>query len=708
MTTGLLVMLFNNTIIQNYVTLIKRFQKQRPFFIFSWLRRKYFIYYSAISIPLIAERLTADKISKKLGFRNSRLLFHATIDNTPFPIFKVNRSNFIASIQPDSRQEIILRAQKAMRREVSLLGSKNVKLEHPINWALDFKSGIAWPMKPSPLIDIMDLNQNSDIKVPWELSRLQWLLPTGQAYIIEKKEEYALQARVIIEDWINGNPICLGPNWHCPMDVALRAISICWLFNAFYESNSWNDQIFYDKLIVQLYLHAIFILKNLEWSDVNGNHLVTNLTGLIIISILLGNRGEAATWGENAWQILVDELPKQVPNDGVCREASIPYHRLVSELFLLPALARDAAGLSVDPTIWTRLKEMGNFVTTYTLPCGHVPVWGDADDGRALPLGTQALNDHRYLAETLLFCKKRLAKPLYDETLWWLGPGHNIKYNTRAASSSIFTNAGVFIFRNSEDYIFIDAGPVGMAGRGGHGHNDCLSFETTLRGVRLVIDTGSYVYTPDWKSRNQFRSTKAHNTPLVDHCEINRFPRPDWLWYAEDNAKPTILDYAISEGSDWLIASHSGYNRLLSPVTPFRLFILDKKTHSLLISDKFCSSGEHETRIPFHLDANLKVKKLKIGVWELTSKTGPKFFFVYRESGNWEAKIEDGWASPSYGLKHKIKILVFKQRGPLTPLTVALFPKLSSTDNPKLMLSNIISNHIKILNKQDTFMQLLK
>ena len=70
---------------------------------------------------------------------------------------------------------------------------------------------------------------------------------------------------------------------------------------------------------------------------------------------------------------------------------------------------------------------------------------------------------------------------------------------------------------------FIDCGPIGLAGRGGHGHNDALSFEAWLEGAPLVIDRGSFVYTGSFEKRNEFRSTASHNTPSVDGEEINRF-----------------------------------------------------------------------------------------------------------------------------------------------------------------------------------------
>ena len=43
-----------------------------------------------------------------------------------------------------------------------------------------------------------------------------------------------------------------------------------------------------------------------------------------------------------------------------------------------------------------------------------------------------------------------------------------------------------------------------MHGRGGHGHNDILSFELWLDGMNLVTDCGAYLYTASREWRNRF------------------------------------------------------------------------------------------------------------------------------------------------------------------------------------------------------------
>src|SRR6185369_12436594 len=109
-----------------------------------------------------------------------------------------------------------------------------------------------------------------------------------------------------------------------------------------------------------------------------------------------------------------------------------------------------------------------------------------------------------------------------------------------------------------------------MNGRGGHGHNDCLSFEAVLNGVQLVVDPGSYVYTASYEWRNRFRSTRFHNTPVIDEQEQSRFLGAQYLWSLRADAKPTVLEWRTTSRLDVLRASHSGYTRLANPVTVMR------------------------------------------------------------------------------------------------------------------------------------------
>src|SRR6185437_12801188 len=107
---------------------------------------------------------------------------------------------------------------------------------------------------------------------------------------------------------------------------------------------------------------------------------------------------------------------------------------------------------------------------------------------------------------------------------------------TQVQGSSAFRHGGAYILRSPQGHIFIDCGPLGLGGLGGHGNNDALSFEAWLGGAALIVDPGSFVYTASVEDRNLFRSTAMHNTPQIDGEEVNRFVAPDNLWNLYDDA----------------------------------------------------------------------------------------------------------------------------------------------------------------------------
>jgi hypothetical protein len=72
-------------------------------------------------------------------------------------------------------------------------------------------------------------------------------------------------------------------------------------------------------------------------------------------------------------------------------------------------------------------------------------------------------------------------------------------------------------------YLAIRCSSIGQKGNGGHAHNDGLSFELNVKGRDFIVDGGSYLYTPLPKIRNEFRSTRAHNTLSIHGFEQNRW-----------------------------------------------------------------------------------------------------------------------------------------------------------------------------------------
>ena len=638
--------------------------------------------------------MTPSRLLDELQAENLAALW-ARLASNPYPAWfpRPSDAGAVENVRPGESARILRAAERALRHEVTLLGLTNQNLGQSIDWHRDYKTGNRWPPAFYRRIEYAGLGQPSDVKIPWEISRLQWLLPAGQAYRLSGDDRYAAAVRAVLEDWIASNPFAWSVNWTCAMEVALRVLSWTWLFHACHDAPSWKDAAFRRRLLASLYLHGDFIEHHLEVSDVNGNHYTADAAGLAFVGLFFGEGASARRWAGLGWQILSDELPRQVTPDGVDFEASVPYHRLVLELFLLPALYRLRRGLEVETPYRERLIAMARFAQAYTRDDGSVPLWGDADDARALPFGDQDINDHGYLPALVGF---GLGDPTLTarpgtgsgELVWLFGPDAVPPATDTLPSppSTAFPDGGFFVMRGSRDHVFIDCGPIGLGGRGGHGHNDCLAFEAVLDGVPLVTDCGAYLYTASVEWRNHFRATAQHNTPQVGGEEINRFIAADQLWTMHDDAKPELRLWQSGPDVDLFVGAHAGYRRLSPPVTPVRAVRLDKQRHILAIEDRFEGGFAHRARIPFHLAAGVTILDTTADGWVLGA--GGRRFRVIAADDGWTRAMEDGWISPSYGVKVPTSVLVFSADG-LRPLRVVFVPEAALPDHPGRWLRDL-------------------
>lgn len=573
------------------------------------------------------------------------------------------------SLCPGDAERILRLAERALAHRVDLLGSGDIELGEDIDWQRDYKSGFRWPAEYFRNIDYVNAGRPSDVKFPWDLSRLHWLVPCGQAWLLTGQERWAAGARRVIENWIEANPYAASVNWACTMEAAMRIFTWTWLFHAFSGSAAWADEGFRARFLCSLYLHGDFTERNVEYADVNGNHCDADAAALVFAGLFFEGV-EPQRWLERGWKILTNELFRQVSPDGVDFEGSVPYHRLVSELFFLPALYRKRCGLSVPPAYEERIKAMAWFTEAYTAPDGRAPVWGDADDARAVPFGGQAINDHRYLIGWIgaSFDDAALLQRFSGdraECIWLLGPDTPVhgpsRKLRREPEALVFRDGGYAILRNDLDHVFIDCGPVGTAGRGGHGHNDVLSFEAVLSGEWLIADSGAYVYTADFAERNAFRSTAYHNTPRIDEQEVNRFVGPNELWSLHYDARPQLLDVSNNVEQARLVASHSGYQRLGSPVTPKRTFTLAHSTHMLTVRDDFEGTGEHRFEIPLTIAPGVNCERH--GQRFLLKARKASYWVDASDSVTWQGRIEPARVSISYGRVVSVSRLVWRRVG---------------------------------------------
>lgn len=595
------------------------------------------------------------------------------------------RSSAIAALFrqrfPDSVAPLLAQADAVLRHEFDLLGSGPRNLGPRLPWHTDFKSGVTWPLRYCHDLDYNDFSRPSDVKVPWELSRMQHLVRLGQAWWLTGDDRYVREFRDEVIDWCERNPFGSGVNWACTMDVALRAASWVWAFHLFQSSPLLRDGTFRELFLRALFLHGEFIHRNLEYSEVRGNHYLVDGVGLLFCGSLFRGAPAPERWWAEGRRIVLDEMLLQVSPDGVDFEQSVAYHRLVLEAFMTAYELLRIHGERIPDAQWRRLERMCEVVAAVTKPDGRAPLLGDADDGRIQKLGTQELNDYRYLLSTAAVWFehgwfKSASGHAWEETLWLLGENGLRRFDTvqpkpAPSPSHAFKDGGWYVLRGEGAHVFIDAAEVGLRGRGGHGHNDILSFELFLAGMNVVTDCGAYLYTASREWRNRFRSTAFHNTIEVDGEEVNRFVGPDNLWQLHDDARPFDADFADDGVVVRFSAGHNGYERLTPPVGHRRGIVLDRASQTVVIVDDIGGQGTRRLVWRAHLDPGVRASREHDG-FRLIG-TSRLWFRAIETPAGAEIALEQGWVSPSYGVKVPTEVLVVRAVTALPARFVTVF-----------------------------------
>ena len=460
-----------------------------------------------------------------------------------------------------------------------------MELGKNIKWNQDFKSGFVWENDFYKNIKIIDLDNNSDVKVPWELSRFQHLFTLGKAYWITDDLKYYEEAKNEIIDWIEKNPVYNSINWTCAMDVAIRAVNLIFFYFLF-EDFIIQDRNFLKKLNEIFYLHGEYIYNNLEKNlGFSNNHYLSNLVGLLFLGVYFKDLNEKETkkWLRYSIKNLEKEMFIQNNIDGTNYETSTSYHRLILELMFYSLLLLKKNNLKFTNKYEERLEKMFKFLAIITKPNGRFPLIGDVDNGRLVILSNYydwEVNDARNIISlggeyfNNKFLKEVGSSELEDKV--WIFGAKNIYQEKFLKKSEKFENGGYYLLQNDSIYCIIRCGELSLRGQGGHSHNDQLSIELNVCGEDFFVDTGTGVYTADKNIRNLFRSTEMHNTVSIQNIEQNKFEKNE-LFKMQEETFAKCLEFSNTKFK----GIHYGYINKIN-CTHVREVILEEKVLNLI------------------------------------------------------------------------------------------------------------------------------
>jgi uncharacterized heparinase superfamily protein len=373
------------------------------------------------------------------------------------------------------------------------------------------------------------LNEEHDIIRPedWnrsDLSRL-WLYNLHYFDDLDSvaSEDRAAWHRSLIQRWIDENPVMSGVGWE-PYCLSLRIVNWCRL--------AWSGQALVDRAIESLAVQVRALALQIEWRLL-GNHLIANAKALIFAGLFFDGP-EADQWLKLGLSIMTAELKEQVLADGGHYERSPMYHAIIAaDVLELIEADRRAPGRLPSGFV-AELRQLAPKMLSWAQAMRHsdgdIAFFNDAALGIAPPPA-----DLTAMAERL-----GLEAPYADSQERRLKP------------------SGYAVLGCGEARLLADVGPIGPDYIPGHAHADTLSFELSLAGSRLLVNTGTSIYA-DTPRRRWERSTAAHNTLTIDGENSSD------VWGAfrvGRRARPFGVASRTSSRNQVLLGAHNGYVRL--------------------------------------------------------------------------------------------------------------------------------------------------
>ncbi|NJD61581.1 MAG: heparinase, partial [Deltaproteobacteria bacterium] len=330
-----------------------------------------------------------------------------------------------------------------------------------------------------------------------------------------------------IARWIRENPPPRGNGWE-PYPTSLRIVNwIKWALGGGALSG---------EAARSLAAQAGYLERRLE-THLLGNHLFANAKALAFAGLFF--KGDAPDrWLKKGMKILRGEVREQVLPDGGHFERSPMYHGIILEDLLdlvnlvrsFGAEAGGECGGSAEGWEETAAR-MLSWLRVMCHPDGEIALLNDAAFGIA-----------PRPSELEAYARRLGVQPAAVP---------------RDGATSL-AESGYVRIQEADAVLLLDVGPLGPDYLPAHGHADTLTFELSLHGGRVIVDSGTSVYDVGPDRRYQ-RGTSAHNTVVVDGLDSSEV----WgSFRVARRAKPFGLRIDEREGEISVECAHDGYLRL--------------------------------------------------------------------------------------------------------------------------------------------------
>jgi hypothetical protein len=497
----------------------------------------------ALGLPNIA-RVARYRIGVKLGFNP----VHKLRADVPQGLF------FVAPSLPP----ILTPPVPGWQKSALLFSYWPISLtDTPPDWLANPLTGqpVAQPQRPWWQIPDFD-PAVGDIKLIWELSRMDWVLALAQH---ARQGDAAALNRLNnwLRDWCHHNPPYLGPNWKCGQEASMRVMHLAMAAIILGQVQQPTAGL---RDLVRLHLMRIAPTVQYAMAQDN-NHGTSEAAALFMGGSWLAALGvdEGAQWARTGRRWLENRAARLIGPQGSFSQYSLNYHRVMLDTLCMAEVWRRQLALPAFSALWqARALAATHWLHYMVNPInGDGPNLGANDGARLLQLTNNAYRDHRPTVQLAmaLFGKAsnmdcHVVPPRNDDAntiakeaviasearqsmssthaLLWLGIPQPAQVPP-APGNLIADDGGFAILRRGTAMAMLRYPRF----RFRPSQADALHLDLWLGGDNLLRDAGSYSYNTEPALLAYFGGTASHNTVQFDDRDqmprLSRFLFGDWL-----------------------------------------------------------------------------------------------------------------------------------------------------------------------------------
>jgi hypothetical protein len=369
-----------------------------------------------------------------------------------------------------------------------------------------------------------------DIKLVWELSRMDWVLAFAQRGRNGDRESLA-RLNLWLADWCTHNPPYRGPNWKCGQEASIRVMHLAMAALLLGQVRETTTNL---RDLVRQHLQRIAPTVQYAMAQDN-NHGTSEAAALFIGGSWLATLGvvEGVRWQDAGRRWLENRAARLIGSQGSFSQHSLNYHRLLLDTLSMVEVWRRHLALPTFSARWqTRALAAAEWLRYMVNPVnGDGPNVGANDGARLLQLTDTTYRDYRpsvQLAMALFASQRAYSEGSWDQVLHWL----EVPLQASAAPQArnyVADDGGFAVLRRGAAMAMLRYPRF----RFRPSQADALHLDLWLGEANLLRDAGSYSYNTENEWLAYFGGTASHNTVQFDDRDqmprLSRFLFGDWL-----------------------------------------------------------------------------------------------------------------------------------------------------------------------------------